>query len=108
MSDRHQHLTAREVDILRGLGPHTRGHALRLLAAVPGLYLTSGRRTPVRNREVGGVPGSYHLRGRAVDLAGTRTDIRRGATAARRLRLGPSCTGPEEVVDEGDHLHVAW
>jgi hypothetical protein len=108
MPDRHQHLTAREVEILRHLGPHTRGHALALLARVPGLHLTSGRRTPSRNREVGGVPGSYHLRGRAVDLSGTRADIARGASEAKTIRIGPRCTGPEEVIDEGDHLHVAW
>src|SRR5687768_18011224 len=108
MGDRHQHLTSAEVEILRGLGPHTRGHAMQLLARVPGLRLTSGRRSPLRNREVGGVPSSYHLRGRAVDLAGSRDGIKRGARAARTLRLGPRCTGPEEVIDEGDHLHVAW
>lgn len=108
MGDRHQHLTSAEVEILRGLGPHTRGHALRILAGVPGLRLTSGRRSPLRNRQVGGVPGSYHIRGRAVDFAGTRKDIKKGLALARRDRLGASCTGPEEAIDEGDHLHVAW
>jgi uncharacterized protein YcbK (DUF882 family) len=102
------YLTAREVDILRGLGPHTRAHALQLRARVPALSLTSGRRTPLRNREVGGVPNSFHLLGRAVDFGGTRDAIRQGLAAAREGRVGRFCTGPEEAIDEGDHLHCAW
>jgi hypothetical protein len=57
---------------------------------------------------VGGVPGSYHLTGRAIDLAGRRHDIERGLRIAWIQRVSPRCTGPEEVLDEGDHLHVAW
>jgi uncharacterized protein YcbK (DUF882 family) len=81
---------------------------MQLLARVPGLTLTSGRRTPERNRAVGGSPSSWHLRGRAVDFGGSRSDIRKAAGQARILRLGPLCTGPEEVIDEVDHLHCAW
>ncbi len=108
MPDRHQHLTHLETHILAGLEPHTRGHVLQLLARVPGLTLTSGRRTLARNRDVGGSPRSWHLRGRAADLAGTRDQIRQGYRQAQTLRLGAGCTGPEELLDEGDHLHVAW
>ncbi len=57
---------------------------------------------------MGGVPGSYHLTGRAIDLAGRRHDIERGLRIAWIQRVSPRCTGPEEVLDEGDHLHVAW
>ncbi len=108
MAQRHNHLTSQEVEILRGLGAHTRGHVLLLLARVPVLTLTSGRRSPERNRRVGGSARSWHLVGRACDFAGTRDQIRTGAREARSLRLGDRCTGPEEVIDEGDHLHVAW
>ena len=34
-----------------------------------GVRVTSGYRCPSHNRRVGGVPGSLHTRGRAVDLA---------------------------------------
>lgn len=91
-----------------GLTPHAALHASCLLAVVPGLRITSGRRDRARNARVGGAPNSFHLRGRAADFAGSRGDIARGASVARAQRVTPGCTGPEEVIDEGDHLHVAW
>lgn len=91
-----------------GLTAHAGLHACVLLAACPDLRPTSGRRDPERNRAVGGVPGSFHLTGRALDFAGSRAAIVRGVAYARAARVSPSCTGPEEVIDEGDHLHVAW
>lgn len=97
-----------EQAILRGLEPHARLHAICLLAAVPDLTLASGRRSVERNRAVGGVPRSYHLKGRAGDFAGSRVAISTALRFARAQRVSPGCTGPEEVLDEGDHLHVAW
>lgn len=94
--------------ILSDLTAHTRLHVMALLAAHPALTPTSGRRSPQRNRAVGGVPSSYHLTGRACDFSGSRDLIRRAARTAKAQRVTPRCTGPEEVVDEGDHLHVAW
>lgn len=108
MADRLQHLTTHEVHVLSGLGPHTRGHAIRLLARFPSLSVSSGRRTPERNRQVGGAKNSFHLVGRAVDFTGTPEIRRRAAAFARQDRLGARCTGPEEVIYESDHLHVAW
>lgn len=105
-------LTAGEKVILRDLDPHTRLHALCLLAAVPDLRVTSGRRSPERNRAVGGVKGSWHLKGRAVDFGGSPEDERRGLAFARAQRVSPGCTGPEEALvhdsGNGEHLHVAW
>ena len=106
-------LTSREVSLLAELHPHTRGHVLQLLAKVPDLTITSGYRTAARNRAVGGAPQSGHLRGRAVDLTGTLTDLRKAERLCWSLRVGARCTGPEEVLLEdagrpGMHLHVAW
>jgi hypothetical protein len=102
------HLTEREREIIRGLAPHARLHAVALLAGVDGLRPTSGRRTPQRNRAVGGVASSFHLTGRAIDLAGSSSAIAAGRRAALAQRVTPGCLGPEEALDEGDHLHVAW
>lgn len=101
-------LTPDQTRLLATLGPHTRGHAVQLLSKVPGLRISSARRSPERNRQVGGSPTSFHLRGRAVDLVGTADQIERATLLARNLRLGPRCTGPEEIIIESDHLHVAW
>ena len=95
-------------EYLRGLTPHARLHAERLLGVHPDLRVTSGRRTPDGNRRVGGVPNSYHLRGRAVDLSGRRDMLRAAAETARTQRVTALCSGPEEVILESDHLHVAW
>jgi predicted HAD superfamily phosphohydrolase len=91
-----------------GFDAHTTLHVRALLAAVPGLRITSGRRTAERNRAVGGVPNSFHLQGRAVDLVGTTSARQTAARVARVQRVSPHCTGPEEVILESDHLHIAW
>ncbi len=101
-------LTEREWAIVDGLAGHARLHAICLLAAHPGLRPTSGRRSPERNRAVGGVESSFHLRGRACDFGGGRLVIVAASRTARGQRVTSGCTGPEEVIDEGDHLHVAW
>ncbi len=101
-----------QAHLISELGPHTRLHVLQLLAANPGITITSGKRTPERNRAVGGVAGSYHLKGRAADFAGKPSAIAKAARDATRFRQGKACTGPEEVLihdsGSGFHLHVAW
>lgn len=105
--------TARELALLRGLSRHTRSHSLLLLGEHPGLTVSSGRRTPLGNRRVGGSPRSWHLQGRAIDLTGPLPLLQAAATTAWAQRIGAGCTGPEEVLleDSGranQHLHVAW
>lgn len=105
--------TRRERALLATLAPHARRHADQLLWEVPLLRVSSARRTPGRNRAVGGAPNSYHLRGRAVDFTGPLWDLGRAAGLAWALRVGEGCTGPEEVLLEdlgqpNQHLHVAW
>ncbi len=106
-------LSPSSLRILRGLDRHTQAHARQLLQLHPLLQVSSGRRSVAHNRRVGGVPTSFHLRGRAVDIVGPLHDLQHAAADAWRLRLGPRCTGPEEVLLErsgeiGQHLHVAW
>src|SRR4051812_8276042 len=91
-----------------GFDAHTRLHVERLMAAVPGLRITSGRRSVERNRAVGGVPRSWHLRGRAADFVGSPSTLARAARVAKIQRVSPHCTGPGEVIAESDHLHIAW
>lgn len=95
------------------LGPHTRQHATGLLLAFPTLHITSSYRTPARNAAVGGVPNSFHTRRRAIDVVGPLTTLRAARDWARRQRVGPRCTGPEEVLlqyvgTRRQHLHLAW
>ncbi len=106
-------LSRQTLELLHTLTPHTRAHALQLLAEEPGLRVSSARRTAARNKAVGGVKNSFHLRGRAVDFTADAYTLTRAAGLAWALRVGSNCTGPEEVLLEhldkaGQHLHVAW
>jgi hypothetical protein len=66
--------------------------------------VTSTFRTEAHNRDVGGVPNSYHLRGRAIDIA-RRPGVSHSQIAAAYRAAGYSLA---ESLDEGDHSHFAF
>ena len=66
--------------------------------------VTSGFRTVAHNRAVGGMPNSYHLTGRAIDVARAPGVSHRMIDAALR-RAGFVLV---ESLDEGDHSHFAF
>lgn len=66
--------------------------------------VTSTFRTIAHNREVGGVADSYHLLGRAIDVA-RRHGITHAQIAAALRTAGFVLI---ESLDEGDHSHFAF
>lgn len=66
--------------------------------------VTSTYRTPQHNRRVGGVRNSYHIRGRAIDIA-RRPGVTHAQIAAAFRNAGYRLI---ESLDEGDHSHFAF
>ena len=69
-----------------------------------GARVTSGKRSPAHNAEVGGVPNSRHLTDDARDLVpppGMSMD-----DFERRVRA--RVPDGVKVLNEGDHIHVQW
>lgn len=66
--------------------------------------VTSTYRSPEHNRRVGGVANSYHLRGKAIDIA-RRPGVSHSQIAAAYRSAGYSLA---ESLDEGDHSHIAF
>ena len=66
--------------------------------------VTSTFRTKARNRQVGGVPNSWHLSGRAVDIA-RAPGVSHSQIAAAYRAAGYKLI---ESLDEGDHSHFAF
>ena len=66
--------------------------------------ITSTWRSAAHNRVVGGVPNSYHLQGRAIDIA------RRPGVTHRQIDAAFRTAGYNviESLDEGDHSHFAF
>lgn len=81
--------------------PSIAGQLSRLLAGHPDVRITSGWRSPWDNKRVGGGTNSRHMLGIAVDLVGPKNTLTHIRQEARSL-------GATEVLDEGDHTHVAW
>lgn len=66
--------------------------------------VTSTYRSPERNRRVGGVTNSYHLSGRAIDIA-RRAGVRHAEIESAYRAAGYRLI---ESLDEGDHSHFAF
>lgn len=66
--------------------------------------VTSTYRSPSHNRRVGGMPNSYHLSGRAIDIA-RRPGVSHWQIAAALRAAGYNLL---ESLDEGDHSHFAF
>ena len=66
--------------------------------------VTSTWRSVAHNRAVGGVPNSFHLRGRAIDIA-RRPGVSHSMIAAAFRNAGYQLV---ESLDEGDHSHFAF
>jgi hypothetical protein len=66
--------------------------------------VTSVWRSPAHNRAVGGAENSFHLSGRAIDIA-RRPGVRHADIAAAYRKAGHILI---ESLDEGDHSHFAF
>lgn len=66
--------------------------------------VTSTVRSPAKNKAVGGVKNSYHLSGRAIDIARGKGVTHKQLERAYR-RAGYNII---ESLDEGDHSHFAF
>jgi hypothetical protein len=76
--------------------------ASRLLSAYG--VVTSTFRTIAHNKAVGGVPNSYHLLDRAIDVA-RRAEVTHSQIEAALKRAGYNLV---ESLDERDHSHFAF
>lgn len=71
---------------------------------IPGVSFNSGLRTAEQNRSAGGADRSYHLRGQAVDIP-----PQSGKTVEQlRSELRAAGVDVKELLNEGDHWHIAW
>lgn len=66
--------------------------------------ITSTYRSPQHNRRVGGVRNSWHMHGRAIDIA-RRPGVSHSQIAAAFRNAGYRLI---ESLDEGDHSHFAF
>ena len=73
-------------------------------SVIPGVTFNSGLRTAEQNRGAGGAERSYHLRGQAVDIP-----PQQGTTPEQlKAQLRAQGVDVRELINEGDHWHIAW
>lgn len=90
----------------RAIAPFTGHLNLTAAASVAGQWgrVTSTLRSIAHNRAVGGVSNSWHLKGRAIDIA-RRPGVTHAMIAAAFRAAGYHLM---ESLDEGDHSHFAF
>lgn len=71
---------------------------------IPGVSFNSGLRTAEQNRSAGGAERSYHLRGQAVDIPPQQSTT----PEALKAQLQAQGVDVRELINEGDHWHIAW
>lgn len=84
------------------LVPYAKDWTLRLLGAFPDLTFSSGYRDPARNKAVGGVANSGHMRGVKVDISGPLRRLQEAEAWAKRYGARTLIHNP------GPHLDISW
>lgn len=104
MTPRAAELTKTSQALLHSVGASS--FALNAAAIIGSRWgsVTSTTRTRQHNHLVGGVPNSFHLTGRAIDIA-RRPGVRHADIAASYRSAGYVLI---ESLDEGDHSHFAF
>lgn len=85
----------------QGVAPTGQAIESTALQAVPGLIVTSRKRSSSKNTAVGGVDGSYHLTDQARDFVAPK-GMSMGSLRDRLKQVMPGF----DVINEGDHVHV--
>lgn len=70
--------------------------------------VSSGLRSVADNARVGGVTNSYHMKGQALDLVPTGGQGMGGLYNDIKASLLSAGIKPIELLNEGDHVHVAF
>jgi hypothetical protein len=71
-------------------------------SAIPGIGVTSRRRSAAQNAQVGGVPDSYHVTDNARDFVPPKGMSMDALAAQLKSTFGRGY----DVINEGDHVHV--
>lgn len=66
------------------------------------IVVTSGYRSHTHNKRVGGVPNSYHTKGRAIDFVVVNGSNKEAVAIIKALNIDTI-----ELLDEGNHIHIA-